>query len=124
MTNLQEAREALAFAVSDAGLTCLPYPPENPSPPLGFVDDLAMDFTGGGGFGTFCLPGSATATIVTIALRNDRAGAMQYLEGLIGPILEALYAIQGVRVVSAGSGQMSVGGQDLPAVTYTVSFLV
>jgi hypothetical protein len=124
MATIQEAREALATSVSDAGLKCLAYPPENPSPPIAFVDDLSVDFTGGVAMGTFCLPGAATATIVTIALRNDRAGAMQYLEGLIGPILDALYSIQGVRIASASSGQLNIGGQDLPAVTYTVQFFV
>jgi hypothetical protein len=124
MADLDEARQALSEAVSGSGLACLPYPPENPSPPLAFVDDISVDFTGGAfGTGYFCLPGSATATIVTLAQRHDRTASMQFLEGKMPAILSALSAIPGLRILAAGSGQMNVGGQDLPALTYTVSFL-
>lgn len=125
MPTLDEARQALAAAVTSSGLQCLPYPADNPSPPLGFVDDVALDFSGGSGFPTtFCLTGVAAATIVTIAQRNDRAGSMAYLESLVPTILQALQDTPGVRVVTANSGQTSVGGADLPAVIYGVSFFI
>ena len=124
MPTVSDARQTLATAVSAAGLTTLPYPPDNPSPPLAFVDDVAVDFTGGSGNGAFfCLPGQAVATIVQVAQRNDRPGAMAYLEGLMPGTLQALNDIGGIRVLAVASGQLNVGGQDLPAVTYTVSFL-
>ena len=124
MTTVADARQVLASAVTAAGLETLPYPPDNPSPPIAFVDDVAVDFTGGTGSGAyFCLPGSALATVVQIAQRNDRPGAMAYLEGLMPSVLVALNEIEGLRVMAAQSGQLNVGGQDLPAVTYTVSFL-
>lgn len=122
---VDEARRELAAAVTASGLTCLPYPPDNPAPPLGYVDDVAVDFTSAtNGLGSFCLPGTATAAVVTVAQRNDRPGSMQYLEGLIAGVLDGLYALPGVRIVAANSGQLSLGGSDLPAVTYTVQFLM
>jgi hypothetical protein len=125
MPTLNEARTALAAAVTSGGLECLAYPPDNPSPPIAFVDDLGMDFSGQlGGGTTFCMPGTAVATIVTIAQRNDRAGSMQFLEGLIPGVLQALQDTPGVRVATANSGQTTVGGVEVPAVVYSVQFFI
>ena len=125
MAGVDQARQELADAVTAAGLQCLAYPPDNPAPPLGYVDDVLVDFTGSlNGVGSFCLPGQATATVVTLAQRNDRPGSMAYLEALMPAVLNGLYALPGIRIVATSSGQLSLGGTDLPAVTYTVQFLM
>lgn len=125
MPTLGEARQELANIVTAAGLHCEAYPPDAIVAPLAFVDDIGVDFTGGtGGGGFFCLPGAAVATIVTLAQRNDRPGSMAYLEGLSAGVIEGLYTRGGIRVLSAASGQLNVGGQDLPSITYTVQFLI
>ena len=122
MPTLDDARTALATAVTTAGLSCLPYPVDNPSPPIAWVDSVVIDFTGGLAVNYFCLPGTATSTIVSIAQRNDLPGATKFLEDLIPPTLEELNAVPGLRVVSSSSGILNVGGQELPAVTVTVQF--
>lgn len=123
MATLDEARKALATAVTSTGLKCQPYPPDSVNAPTAFVDSVLTDFTGsqpGGGY--FCLPGLATATIVTLAQRNDRPGSMAYLEGFIPAVLEAIKALSGVRITSAASGAISFAGVEMPAVTYTLQF--
>ncbi len=126
MTTPAEARTALAAAVTTAGVQCLAYPPDNPAPPAAFVDSVAVDFTIDSGFigGSFCAPGAGTASVVVLAQRHDRQGSIAYLEGLIAPILDELQALRGLQLVSATSGSIPVGGQDLPAVVITVRFPV
>jgi len=122
MSALDDSRTELANAVTAAGIECLPYPPDAPAPPLAFVDNLTMDFTANTYAQSFCVPGLVTATIVTIAQRNDMPGSTNYLEGFIPAVLDSLFGIAGLRIVSAQSGQANVGGQDLPAVVYVVQF--
>jgi hypothetical protein len=125
MPTLAEARTALAAAVSSGGLVCLPYPEETVIPPLAWVDSISVDFAGDspGAAHYFCAPGFATATIISVAQRNDRPGAVAYLENFVAPVLDKLQAVAGVRLAGAVSGQANVGGQDLPAVFYTVQFV-
>ena len=125
MPTLDEARQALATAVSAGGLTCLPYPPDAPSPPIAFVDTIAVDFTGGAvaGVGYFCAPGLAVATIITVAQRQDRPGGIALLEGYVPNVLDQLAGIPGVRLVMTASGSATIAGQDLPSVFYTVQFV-
>lgn len=121
MGAVTDVRAALADAVTVAGLPCTPYPPDALSPPAAFVDSLSIDFAGGSGF-SFCLSGLARGSIVTVAQRNDKAGATQFLEDLMGPILEQLEEMDGMRVVSVDSGTANVSGVDLPSVVYSVEF--
>lgn len=121
--DLAAARVALAEAVTAGGLPCLPYPTDNPSPPLAWVDSLTGDFLTDTEFvGTFFMPGTIEASIVSLAQRNDLPGAVAYLEGLVSPVIEQLQAVPGLKVRGWVSGAISVGGQDLPAVTYRVLF--
>lgn len=125
MSVLEDARQALAASVAQAGMSCLPYPPDNPSPPIAFVDDLVIDFTGTGmAAGSFCKPGLASATIVSTALANDRTGSTRYLEGMVDSVLTEFNKVPGVRVIAASSGQITLGGQEIPTVTYTVQFFI
>lgn len=121
MSALGDARAFLAQAVTSAGLECLPYPPDSTTPPIAFVDSLAVDYEPGSGW-SFCETGMATATITSCGQRNDKAGAMQSLESMIAPALAKLHAIPGVRVSAVQSGTADVGGAELPAVLYTVTF--
>jgi hypothetical protein len=116
VTGLAAAREALAAAVTGAGLQCSAYAPDTVMAPAAFVDRMSMDYSAA----AFC-GAMADATIVTLAQRNDTAGSTAWLEGFIGPVVDALTAT-GARVVSAQSGTTQVGGSDVPAVIYTVQF--
>lgn len=122
MAALADARQALADAVTGAGIDCLAYPSDNLAPPIAFVDNIEIGFTEGALGGSFCLPGTAAATVVAVSQRHDREGATAFLEGLIPPVLDALNAIPGLRVLAASSGSLSIGGQDLPALTVGVQF--
>jgi hypothetical protein len=119
MSTLTEARQVLADAVTGAGLPCEPYPPDNTIAPAAFVDRMTVDYTGGGA--SFCAPGVAEATIVTLAQRHDRAESTEYLEGLLVPVAAAL-AAAGARVTGAASGSTAIAGHDVPALIYTVQF--
>lgn len=121
MGTLTEARIAVAEAVTSAGIECTAYAPESLNPPAAFVDSLNVDLTTGIGL-SFCLSGMATGQIVTVAQRNDRAGATQYLEDLAKPIIEALDGVDGLRVTAADSGTVEVAGQSLPSVVYSIEF--
>lgn len=118
MNSLADAREALAAAVTGAGLHCLPYPPDNPSPPIGWVDQLGIDY---GTATTFNLA-PVIATVVTCGLRNDRTNTTTALEALVGTTVAALRALPGVQVASVQSGETEIGKTELPAVIYTVRF--
>jgi hypothetical protein len=120
MGALTDARTELAAVVSAAGIDTTPYPPDSLTPPAAFVDSVSLDLQGGGSFCT----GLATANLITVAQRNDKAGATQYLEDLITPILENLGGLAGLRVTGVDSGTTNIGGADLPAVVYTVEFFV
>ena len=125
MSVLEDARQALSASVALAGLPCLPYPPDNPSPPIAFVDDVVIDFTGTGmAAGSFCKPGLATATVVSTSLANDRTGSTKFLEGMVDLVLTEFNKVPGVRVIAAASGQITLGGQEIPTVTYTVQFFI
>lgn len=119
--DLAAAREALAAAVTGAGIDCTPYTTDNPSPPVGFVDTLSLDYQTPAGF---CLPSQATASIVTVGQRHDPGAAMQLLESLVGPVVDALQAIPGLRLLAVDTGTATVGKNELPAVSYTVAFAV
>src|SRR6188768_4168665 len=99
MAALTDARHYLADAVTGAGLECLPYPPDSTNPPIAFVDTITVDLETGAGW-TFCLAGSATATITSCAQRNDKAGSTQGLEDFVDVALKALGDIPGVRVTA------------------------
>lgn len=124
MAALDDARTALADAVTGAGLECLPYAPDTLSAPLAFVDEVALNFESGFAGGSFCLPAQATAAIVMTAQRHDRPGSTQYLETLLTDVLDALHAIPGVRVTAATSGSLSIDGQGIPATTIAVQFAI
>jgi len=119
---LEDARVELATAVTAAGFECLPYQPDAPAPPIAFVENLTIDLTGNSVAQSFCVPGIATATIVTIAQRNDWPGSTNYLEGHVEAVLASLYGLGGLRILSVQSGQANVGGQELPTVVYVVQF--
>ena len=123
MAALTDARRFLADAVTGAGLECLPYPPDSTMPPVAFVDTITVDLETGSGW-SFCLSGSATATITSCAQRNDKAGSTRGLEDFIAPALDALGQIPGVRVITIQSGSADIGGSELPAVVYTVQFAI
>jgi len=123
MSGVTDARIALAEAVTQAGLDCAAYPPDAPSAPAGWIDQVQVEYVSGSGF-SFCMAGSARATIIAVAQRNDRAAGTQHLEDLIPPTLAALEGLPGVRVVGIDSGSAQIGSTDLPAVIYTVEFAV
>lgn len=118
MNTLADARAALAGAVTGAGMHCLPYPPDNPSPPIGWVDQLGIDYSTAT---TFTLA-PVVASIVTCGLRNDKAATTSTLESLVGPVTRALHDLPGVQLVTAQSGETEIGNTELPAVIYTVRF--
>jgi len=120
VSTLADARAALADAVAGTGLDCTAYPPDSLVPPAAFVDTLAVDYDTGGV--SFCETGLATATIVACAQRHDRAGGSQQLEERVRSILDAVTAIDGVRVLGVESGSAEVAGTSLPAVVFTVRF--
>jgi len=122
MPTLAEAREGLASAVSEAGVPCSPYPVENPSPPLAWVQAIELAFLSGFGPGSYCLPGTATASIVAIDQRNDLPSGVAALEAWLQPALDALADVPGLLIQTAGTGSLNVSGQDLPAATITVQF--
>ena len=121
MATLAEVRQSLATAVTAAGITCLPYGEDNPSPPIAWVDDISIDFSAGT-LTSFCAAGIAEADIVVISQRHDRPGAVQHLEGLVEPIITALNDVDDLLVTGMASGTTAVGGVDLPSTTYTVQF--
>jgi len=123
MAGVTEARIALAEAVTQAGLDCAAYPPDAPNAPAAWIDQIQVEYVSGSGF-SFCMAGSARATVIAVAQRNDRAAGTQYLEDLIQPTLIALEGLPGVRVVGVDSGSAQIAGTDLPAVIYTVEFAV
>lgn len=125
MATLDEYRTALADAITGTGtVTCLPYPEDTVAPPIGWVDGINLDFTGSFGAGTFCLPGSATAVIQFVTQRFDLPGSTKTLESWIAPVVEALNSLPSVIVQAATPNSQSVGGQDLPGLSVTVTFPV
>ena len=58
-----------------------------------------------------------------MAQRNDVASALQWLEQQTDVIATAIEQT-GARVAAIASGTVNMGGQDLPAVTYTVNAAV
>ena len=122
MSTLGVARTRLADAVTAAGMPCAAYPPDAIVAPAAFVDSMTGDTTSDMFPGSFCLPTVVAASVVTLAQRNDLPGAMDYLEGLVAPILAAFHTLPGVRVLGWASGLVAVQRQELPAVTYSLTF--
>jgi len=122
VTTITEARTLIAGAVSSAGVECSPYAPDSLIAPAAYVEGVDVDYTGTGW--TFCGTGTAQARVVACAQRNDRAGGMQMLEDLAPGVMTALEAVDGVRVMSVGSGEADIGGQTLPAIMWTVQFVL
>jgi hypothetical protein len=116
-----DAREALAGAVTAAGLECQPYPPDAPSAPQAWIDTLSVDYAQGAGW-SFCMPGAGTAAIVTVGQRHDKAASTRALEDLIPLILAQLDEVVGVRVTGIQSGTVQITGQDMPSVIFTTEF--
>ncbi len=118
MNGLAAARQALAQAVTDAGLDCLPYPPDALNPPIAFVDQLDISYD----TMTSYTLAPVVATVVTCGQRHDKTAATELLEGGVGPVVGGLRGLPGVRVVGVRSGQIEIGSTELPAVVYTVTF--
>lgn len=119
MIDLGAARQQLAGAVSTANIPCLPYPPDNPAPPIAFVDSLVVNY---GAPLSFTAPATCTAVIVVCGQRYDQAAAMAMLEADVGPIVDAVKLLPGVTVENVASGTTEIGATTLPAVSYTVTF--
>ena len=119
MIDLDAARQQLADTITAAGVTCLPYTPDNPAPPIGFVDSLHLGFANPA---TFNAPPTCTAVVITCGQRYDRAAAVAILEAAIGPVVEALEALPGLEVDTVMSGTVDIGAATLPAVSYTLTF--
>lgn len=120
MATLDEARKALADAVTTTGFSCSPYPPDTVATPAAYVDAVSVVYEGAVAAWGFCKPGSGTFQIITVDQRNDSPSALKSLESHITGIMAALQALPGVQVANITSGQTDLGGQTLPAVVYTV----
>ena len=119
MIDLAAARQQLAAAASTSAVPCLPYPPDNPAPPIAFVDSLHLDYAAPV---SFTIPATCTAVIVACGQRYDQAASMSMLEGDIADVVEALEQLPGLTVDSVTSGPKDIGKTTLPAVSYTVAF--
>lgn len=119
MSTIGDCREAIAEAVTDAGIQCYAYPPDNAAAlaPVAFLDVVSSDWMDQTGF--FCDPVLSTYTLVALAERNDVASSLRRLEDLIAPIVQALEEI-GVRTITVTSGGVETGGVTLPAVSWTL----
>lgn len=118
MTDIALGRTAVADALTAVlPWPCLPYPVESFVPPGAFVDVVRVTFEGGSA-AWFC-SGAGTFTIATVELRNDLPGALASLETHIPAVIKAIQQLQLV-VMRVDSGILSVGGADLPAVSYQV----
>ncbi len=119
MIDLATARQQLATAASTSSIPCLPYPPDNPAPPIAFVDSLHLNYAAPV---SFTIPATCTAVIVACGQRYDQAASMAMLEADIGPVTEVLEQLPGLTIDSVTSGTTDVGKTTLPAVSYTVTF--
>lgn len=118
--DLHTARQALAAAASTPDVPCLPYTPDNPSPPIAFIDALTVDY---GTPMTFGAPATCRAVIVACRQRHDRVAATAALEADIGPVRAALeQAVEGLSVGAVTSGTAEIGKTELPAVSYALTF--
>lgn len=113
------ARQQLADAVTSAGLPCLPYEPDNASPPIAFVDQMHYDYETPV---SFAIPAMCRAVIVTCGQRNDRQGSLSALESLTDPIVDALQTIPDLSMRDVISGNTEIGRAVMPAVSYVVEF--
>lgn len=116
---LTAARQALADAVTGTGLTCSAYPPDSIVTPSAFIDVATVAYQDAAGW--FCSPGDATFQVVTIDQRNDISSAVKYLEERVPGVVTAIHDIGGATVTAIASGSVEVGGQTLPAVTYSIT---
>lgn len=117
MIDLHSARMELAAAASSPSIPCLPYTPDNPLPPIAFIDTLGLQAERPG---SVLMPWLFRAQIVAVGQRHDRAAATTLLEGDVNEVLPSLEAIRGLRVLEVLSGTVEIGKTELPAVTYTV----
>ena len=114
---LTDARQAISDAVTESGLACSPYAPGTLVTPAAFVDVVTVAYDEGVGW--FCAPGQSEIQLVTVDQRNDSAAALAGLEDRVRSIVGAVQDL-GVTVLSVASGSVEIGGQTLPAVTYTL----
>ena len=117
--DLAAVRDALADAVSAGGITCLPYEPDNPMPPIAFIDTLTLDYASPV---SYRLPSTGTAVVIACGQRHDRAGSVALLESMVGAVVEALLDLPGAKITGIASGTTEIGRAELPAVSYTVQF--
>ena len=121
MSSLSDARAALAEAVTSAGIECAAYSPENMNAPGAWIDSVTVDYSQGAGF-SFCTSGLASAQIVAVAPRHDRAASRQWLEDIAPAIRSAVEMLPGVLVASLEEPEADIGGTSLPALVLTVRF--
>jgi hypothetical protein len=110
------ARQVIADAVTAAGCVCTPYPPDSPIPPVAFVEGVGVTF-----IDAFCTVAQARFSIVLAEQRNDRESGMRDLETLLPDVVAGLSAIPGLVLSEAQSGTTQIGGQEVPAVVFTVT---
>ncbi len=119
MSSIPEARQAVAAAVTAAGIPCEPYPPDTTTPsPTGaaWIDTVVINAAAGG----FCGLGDAEITVVAVGARNDRTGTLLMLEDQVPALVAALSAVPGLAVTGLQSGSTEVGQQMLPALIITL----
>jgi hypothetical protein len=125
MPTVAQAREAIAAAVTTAGLDCSPYRLDTADAPAAWVASVDVDFTDGpAGTGSFCLSGMAIAAVALVAQRHDLPAAGAYLEDLSPKVVAALSAVGGLQILAQADGTLTVGGQELPAHVITVRFAI
>lgn len=114
-----EAREQIAAAATAAaGFPVTPYPPDSAAPPVGWVDQLAVQYDNGL---SYCLR-DATAQVVLVGSRHDRAGTTRLLEDAVPTVVAALIGLGGISVVSAETGIVQLNSEEVPAVNVSVAF--
>lgn len=125
MPTVAQAREAIAAAVTTAGLPCSPYRIDTADAPAAWVATVDVDFTDGpAGTGAFCVAGMAVAAVALVAQRHDLAAASAYLEDLAPRVVAALDAVGGLQLLGDVDGTLTVGGQEMPAHVITVRFAI
>lgn len=115
---MREARVAVAEAVEGTGLPCSPYPPDTVAPPVAFLDTMVLSYEASDN-AWYCAPGAASLQLTMLEQRNDTGSAIAALEDRVPGVVDAVTRL-GVSVISVSSGSVEVGGQSLPAVTFTL----
>ena len=119
MTGMQLARQAVADAVTAAGLPCAAYAPDAPTLPAAWVDMVSVAYDTGAEWATYCRSGVATLSVVTAAMRNDQQASGQDLEGL-PPMVDDNLSAAGASLQSWQTGLIDVNGQSVPALIYKI----